>query len=595
MTPAITAIAVIAGVIGEDFKMYYPTIMPILKQIVINANGEKEQRLRGKAFECMSLLGVAVGKETFLPDAKEAIEAMLTMGQQADETQREYIKEAVERIVHCLKKDFKPFCPYVLPNVFKKLDLSSDAQEAHQVSGNEEDDTIEITHKGKLVKVKTERFEEMHQSAMLLNSFCTEMEEAFFEFVEPSATALLPLFEANDELSYLTEDAREEAFTTWSLLIEVATKSIQIVPSAQNTAVTLLNKIIEVCASGLKPELEKSGSVEVSEIRGFASGISQSLKTAPPGSFPADRGLEILQTMFKLIDASFVRSERIKAEMKKSNEGAPAELQDDEDAEEDPLEEEEGCRRSLEEVMGALMKNNPTGFLQYKNDFAQQVQKWLASKTNLVLALHFACDCIEHLKGESVQLWPIFMSHIFEGLHDKDPDVRCAAAYAVNLAAFLPQFEEAAPDAFRRLAQVITGPAPKKRDDPAKVAMDNAVAALFSLGFERGNSCPPEINAFATALQRMPLKEDHEEAKKVHEKLVTKVVAQHPGLLGANQANLGKILSVLVEVYKSESISKKEIDDAIIQIFKSLPPQVLQANAANFTEKQQKKIEKLMS
>jgi len=257
--------------------------------------------------------------------------------------------------------------------------------------------------------------------------------------------------------------------------------------------------------------------------------------------------------------------------------------------------EEEGCRRALEEVIGALMKNNPTGFLQYKSDLAAQVQKWLSSRTNLVLALHFACDCLEHLKGESCQLWPIFMNHVFEGVGDKDPDVRTAAAYAMNLAALIPQFDEAAPEAFRRLAKVVGGPAPKKRDDSAKLAMENAVAALFTLGFEKPNSCPQEVNAFALALQRMPLKDDFDEAKKVHKKLVDNLMAQHPGLVGANQANLGKILSILIEIYKQENTSTKELDAQIEQVFKSLPSQVLQANASSFTEKQQKKIEKMMS
>eukprot|EP00427_Karlodinium_veneficum_P011921 CAMPEP_0169096962 /NCGR_PEP_ID=MMETSP1015-20121227/19272_1 /TAXON_ID=342587 /ORGANISM="Karlodinium micrum, Strain CCMP2283" /LENGTH=1123 /DNA_ID=CAMNT_0009157749 /DNA_START=60 /DNA_END=3431 /DNA_ORIENTATION=+ len=593
---SITAIAVIAGVIGDEFKLYYPTIMPILKQIVVNANGEKEQRLRGKAFECMSLLGVAVGKEIFLPDAREAIEAMLKMGQQADETQREYIKEAVERIVHCLKKDFKPFCPYVLPNIFKKLDISTDAGEGQLGGGGDDDDTIEVKYQGKLVKVKTERFEEMHQSVMLLNSFCSEMEDAFYEYVQPCATALLPLFDASEELSYLTEDARGEAYTTWSLLIEVVTKSMPAQGvAAQTMASQLLDKIITVCMTGMKPELEKNGSVEVSELRAFSWGISQSLKTSPQGIFPPDKGLEVLQTAFKLIDASFARTETIKSELKKSNEGAPPELQDDEDAEEDPLEEEEGCRRALEEVIGALMKNNPAGFLQYKSDFAAQIQKWLTSKSNLVLALHFACDCLEHLKSESCQLWPLFMNHVFEGIGDKDPDVRTAAAYAVNLAASIPQFDEAAPEVFRRLAQVVGGPAPKKRDDSAKIAMDNAVAALFTLGFEKAHCCPPEVNAFAIALQRMPLKEDTEEAKKVHKKLVDNLMAQHAGLVGANQANLGRILSILIEVYKQENTSNKELDALILQVFKTLPPQVLQGCASSFSEKQQKKIEKLMS
>merc|ERR1712079_1003202 len=107
----------------------------------------------------------------------------------------------------------------------------------------------------------------------------------------------------------------------------------------------------------------------------------------------------------------------------------------------------------------------------------------------------------------------------------------------MNLAASIPQFEEAAPDAFRRLATVVGGPAPKRKDDSAKVAMDNAVAALLSLGFEKANACPPEVNPFAIALQKMPLKEDWEEAKKVHKKLVQNLVQQHAGLIGANQAN----------------------------------------------------------
>merc|ERR1719230_243140 len=74
---AITSIAVIAGVIEKDFSAYYDQIMPMLKQFVMTATGEKENRLRGKAFECMSLLGIAVGKDRFLPDAKEAIAEMM--------------------------------------------------------------------------------------------------------------------------------------------------------------------------------------------------------------------------------------------------------------------------------------------------------------------------------------------------------------------------------------------------------------------------------------------------------------------------------------------------------------------------------------
>merc|ERR1719440_302439 len=100
--------------------------MPMLKQFVMSATGDKENKLRGKAFECMSLLGAAVGKEKFLPDAHEAISAMMNTQLEADDVQREYIKEASERICTCLKKDFAPFLPALLPGMFKSLKIQEE-------------------------------------------------------------------------------------------------------------------------------------------------------------------------------------------------------------------------------------------------------------------------------------------------------------------------------------------------------------------------------------------------------------------------------------------------------------------------------------
>ena len=60
------------------------------------------------------------------------------------------------------------------------------------------------------------------------------------------------------------------------------------------------------------------------------------------------------------------------------------------------------------------------------------------------------------------------MPEVFRVFDGKDFDARIPAAYARNLAAPLPGFDEATPQAFRELAGVIGGPAPKKKDDVAK-------------------------------------------------------------------------------------------------------------------------------
>jgi importin-5 len=59
----VTAIAVVAGSINTSFAPFYEHIMPFLKKFVMECTADEETRLRGKAFECMSLLGVAVGKK----------------------------------------------------------------------------------------------------------------------------------------------------------------------------------------------------------------------------------------------------------------------------------------------------------------------------------------------------------------------------------------------------------------------------------------------------------------------------------------------------------------------------------------------------
>merc|ERR1719453_2788070 len=99
--------------------------------------------------------------------------------------------------------------------------------------------------------------------------------------------------------------------------------------------------------------------------------------------------------------------------------------------------------------------------------------------------------------------------------------------------------------------------------------------------------CPPEVNAFGIFLTKLPLKADLEEAKKVHLLVVQLLQQQHAGLLGANQENVGKILSVLAEIHKQEDMSNDEIDTLIATIFKSLPREMIAKFAGCFTEKQQ--------
>lgn len=599
---SITSIGVIAGVIEKDFSQYYDGIMPMLKQIVLHAVSDKETRLRGKAFECMSLLGIAVGKEKFLPDAGEAIQAMMKTQLQDDDIQREYIKEASERICHCLKKDFAPFLPHFLTGIFKSLKLedmaAADPQnQAPSATNNDDEDDddayIQVsTGDGKLVRVRTTKFEEMMQSVQLLHTFNTEMEGAYYDYVAPTAEVLVPLLSSTDEISMLCDEVRGVALQTWALLIKNARSG----GTERNLGTGLAQELLK---TGLMHTFNVLDKTQEPDMLGeTASGICECVKNVGPGVLGAAEVQQLAAKTFTLLEQSFIRSqkyEKEKQEQQQQTQQLGQHLADEDEDDEDPDQEEEQLRRNYEEVLGAIMKVSPAEFMQCLPKCGECITAWIQQKKHKVLALYLACDLVQHLKEQSQSLWPIFMPEVFKGLSDEDADVRIAAAYAINLAAPLPIFAEAAPQAFKSLAQIVTTAKPKKRDEKGKLALDNAVAALLTMAKEKSPQCPPEVRAWELVVSKLPLRDDEDEAKKVHKVVVDLVLEQNQGLMGPNRENLGQVLSIMAEVYKVESICEKETDEKILQVFKMLPRDLLQSLAPRLTEKQQKKIEKMLT
>ena len=72
-----TALAAVAESVEKLFMPYYDQFMPSLKFIVQNAKSKDLRLLRGKAIECISLVGLAVGKEKFMEDASEIMAILL--------------------------------------------------------------------------------------------------------------------------------------------------------------------------------------------------------------------------------------------------------------------------------------------------------------------------------------------------------------------------------------------------------------------------------------------------------------------------------------------------------------------------------------
>ena len=73
---ALTALASTADTSAETFSKYYDHVVPLLKEIIVSANTPDYRMLRAKAIECVTLVGMAVGKQRFSGDAIEVMNIM---------------------------------------------------------------------------------------------------------------------------------------------------------------------------------------------------------------------------------------------------------------------------------------------------------------------------------------------------------------------------------------------------------------------------------------------------------------------------------------------------------------------------------------
>lgn len=126
---AITSIATVADSAGDHFVKYYSSIMPLLMNILRQANQKEFRLLRGKTLECATLVALAVGKDVFSPDAAMFVEILKSIQESikdTDDPQSSYLLSAWARICKVLGHDFAPFLNLVLPPLFASAEVKPD-------------------------------------------------------------------------------------------------------------------------------------------------------------------------------------------------------------------------------------------------------------------------------------------------------------------------------------------------------------------------------------------------------------------------------------------------------------------------------------
>jgi hypothetical protein len=156
---ALTAVAAIADSVGTAFvrvcfclrlvvaathswhAQYYDNFMPFLKGVLQQAHGKEYRLMRGKTMECLSLIGVAVGKDKFMQDLPEVM-AELRKSQATepdpDDPQTSFMLQAWARICKCLGQDFVQYLPIVMPPLLASAMLAPDVKILDENADQEE-------------------------------------------------------------------------------------------------------------------------------------------------------------------------------------------------------------------------------------------------------------------------------------------------------------------------------------------------------------------------------------------------------------------------------------------------------------------------
>lgn len=598
----IECIGALAAGLEGNFEAYYEQLMKVMLGFVSQADVKPESaRIRGKAFECISLLGYAVGKETFAAAAPQVMSAMMATPLSSDSDQTECIRGAMERICTTLGTDFAPFLPQLLPGVLSAINLQEFVSVSGEDGEDDEDNMIIPKDDKSFYKVNTQQMQDILATVELLRVFVKETGPGFLEYVKPTAEALGRILLCCDPVLQVASSVRDAVYPCWAELVDMVTKTV---PSRGQESQAMAVQLVQTFMDKVAADLVKAE--DPSDIAPMASGLASVVRNAGAGCLQPAQAQCVCDLALSEILKSFQRETSI-AEANTLFPPPGCSAAQDEDEDEDEVvgdggmkgeeEEEQECRLGLCSIFGGCMKASPDVFVAHSWPKLQPIlQEWLGPKGGIghAVGIHIASEVCEHLGANAVSVWPVFMDQVMAALAIDNPDVRNTAAFTVMLAAQVPAFgAQYGGAAYTAVTSSLKKFKPKKNDDDAQRATDNTVAALVQLVLSHPSISPNLDACWDLAFAKMPLKVDCEEGQKLNRKLFVEAQNQSAGSLG-NPQRVAKVLGYLCEIYGQSKHCDEELQKDLAKAFASLPQETATALFSQFSAKQQSKVQKIV-
>ncbi|KAG0582851.1 hypothetical protein M758_3G093200 [Ceratodon purpureus] len=593
---ALTALASVADSAQAHFQKYYDAVMPYLKTILIGANDKQNRMLRAKSMECISLVGMAVGKDKFREDAKQVMEVLMTLqGAQMedDDPTISYMLQAWARLCKCLGQEFLPYMSVVMPPLLRSAQLKPDVTITDADSddeGNEsDDDSVEtITIGDKKIGIRTSVLEEKATACNMLCCYADELKEGFYPWIDQVAPILVPLLKF-----YFHEEVRKAAVSAMPELLRAGKLAVEKGQAAGRDE-SYVKQLADYIIPPLVEAMHKEPETEI------CSSMLESLN-------------ECIQIVGPLLDAVQIKSmveqfkQVITASVTRKRERAERTQTEDFDAEEGELleeenEQEEEVFEQVGECLGSLIKTFKTAFLPYFEELIPYITPMLGkdrSPDERRVAICVFDDVAEQCGDAAIKYYEGFLPFLLEACNDASADVRQASVYGIGVCAEFggAAFKPVVRDALVRLNNTISQPTSRSTDNI--MATDNAVSALGKICEHQRDSIDG-ANVVPAWLGCLPLKGDLVEAKIVHEQLCSMVERSDPLLLGPNNQYLSKIISVFAEVLSAGTDLATEQTAArmvglLRQLQQTLHPDALAATWSVLDPQQQATLQSILA
>lgn len=543
----VTTIASVADAIEENFIPYYDIFMPSLKHVVELAVQKELKLLRGKTIECISHVGLAVGKEKFMQDASNVMQLLLKTqsdlnNMEDDDPQTSYMVSAWARMCKILGKDFEQYLPLVIEPLIKTASAKPDVAllDTQDVENMSDDEGWQFVNLGdqQSFGIKTSGLEAKATACQMLVYYAKELREGFVEYTEQVVKMMVPLLKF-----YFHDNVRMAAAEAMPFLLECA--RIRGAEYLSQMWQFICDPLIK--AIGTEPDTDV-----LSEIM---NSFAKSIEVMGDGCLN-DEHLEELGGILKAkLEGHFKNQELRQVKRQEENYDQQVEMS---------LQDEDECDVYILTKVSDILHSL---FSTYKEKILPWFEQLLPLIVNLICSsrpwpdrqwgLCIFDDIIEHCSPTSFKYVEYFRWPMLLNMRDNNPEVRQAAAYGLGVMAQFggDDYRSLCSEAVPLLVKVIKCANSKTKKNV--IATENCISAIGKIMKFKPN-CVNVDEVLPHWLSWLPLHEDKEEAIQTLNFLCDLIESNHPVVIGPNNSNLPKIISIIAEGKINETISLED-------------------------------------